>query len=121
MEQVPIHKHERLNSKQSCLMSRADLARQSVDTSLPMSMPQSMMVLSEADELRLRRNTQVDVIHEDAFEDVTTRRTTSLVNERETFLNQRYLANASYTQSILTEERKTNSMPPEVILGKLEE
>ena len=95
------------------------MARQSVDTNLPMSMPLSMMVLSEADELRLRRNTQVDVIHEDAFEDITTKRTNSLSNERETFLNQRYLANASYTQSLITEERKTNTMPSEVLFDKL--
>ena len=72
---MPNHRHERLNSKSSLYMSRTDIGRQSVDTNLPLNMPQSMMVLSEEDELRWRRNTQVEVMHEDALEDVPTGRT----------------------------------------------
>ena len=87
-----------------------------------MNMPQSMMVLCEADELRWRRNTQVEDFTDDPLETVTKSRTHSIQHERETFLEKQYLTNASYSNSLETEiDRKSNSMPAEMLLVKADE
>ena len=87
-----------------------------------MNMPQSMMVLCEADELRWRRNTQVEDFTDDPLETVTKSRTHSIQHDRETFLEKQYLTNHSYSNSTETEiDRKSNSMPAEMLLVKVDE
>ena len=75
-----------------------------------------MMVLCEADELRWRRNTQVEEdFADDPLETVTKSRTNSIQFDRETLLEKQYLTNHSYSNS------RDNSMPAEMLLVKADE